>query len=128
VAEVIAVELMMLEETGVQVLAFALLPNHVHVVLHLPVGSGLSIYKSLQLLHQRTAAQCARKLRLPAGADFWQPGFYEYAVADAEELTRIVAYVRNHAARLRLSERWRDWPYVYVNARWAASADALPEG
>lgn len=114
-AEIVAGELLMLEEQGLRVLAFAVLPNHVHAVLHLPAGSGLSLYKALQLLHQRTAAQCRRHLRpqLPPEADFWQPGSYEYAVQDADELTRIIAYVQHHARRLRLPERWHEWPYVF---------------
>ena len=113
-ADVVAGELLMLEEQGFRVRAFAVLPNHVHAVLHLPAGSGLSFYKALQLLHQRTAAQCRRHLRgqLPPEADFWHPGAYEYAVRDADELPRILAYVRHHAQRLRLPARWQEWPYV----------------
>jgi REP element-mobilizing transposase RayT len=120
VAEIVAGELMLLEDTGVQVLAFALLPNHVHAVLHLPAANNLSFYKSLQLLHQRTAALCSRKIRLPAGADFWQTGSYEYPVYDADELARIITYVQRHAKRLRLPARWHDWPYVYVAPKYLA--------
>lgn len=114
-AEIVAGELLMLEEQGFRVLAFAVLPNHVHTVLYLPAGSGLSMYKSLQLLHQRTATQCRRYLRnqLPPEADFWQTGSYEYVVQDADELTRIIAYVQHHAQRLRLPQRFHDWPYVF---------------
>lgn len=131
VAEIIAGELMMLEETGVQVMAFALLPNHVHAVLHLPANSGLAFYKSLQLLHQRTAAQCARRLRLPTGTDFWQPGFFEYRITtagepnivEAGELSRIVLFVRQHAAQLKLPEQWHAWPYMYVDAHFVRPAN-----
>ncbi|QNE41246.1 hypothetical protein F1C16_17650 [Hymenobacter sp. NBH84] len=119
-AEIVAGELLMLEEQGFWALAFVVLPNHVHAVLHLPAGSGLSIYKSLKLLHQRTATQCRRHLRhqLPPEADFWQIGSYEYPVQDADELTRILAYVQHHAQRLRLPPRFHDWPYVYEMVKW----------
>lgn len=120
IAETIAGELLMLQELGFRVLAFALLPNHVHAVLHLPAGADVSFYKALQLLHQRTAAQCRRVLRatLPAEADFWQTGSYDYAVPDAEELGRIIRYVLQHAHRLRLPVRWQQWPYVYAAPEW----------
>jgi len=120
IAELIAGELLMLEELGFQVLAFALLPNHVHAVLHLPTGADISFYKVLQLLHQRTAAQCRRVLRatLPPEVDFWHVGSYEYAVSDAAELVRIVRYVLHHARRLRLPTRWQAWPYVYAAPAW----------
>ncbi|TGE20638.1 hypothetical protein E5K00_21840 [Hymenobacter aquaticus] len=116
IADIIAAELMLLEEQGFRVLAFALLPNHAHAVLHLPAGSGASFYKSLQLLHQRTAAQCRRVLRgqLPAEADFWQTGSYDYAVHDSGELLRLVAYVGRNAERAGKIGRWLDWPYCYL--------------
>lgn len=114
-AELVAGELLMLEEQGLRVPCFVLLPNHLHAVLHLPVGSGLSLYKTVELLHQRTAAQARRLLRgqLPPAADFWQPGFHELPVLDAPELTRIQTYLLAHPQRLHLPERFHDWPYVY---------------
>ncbi|GGF08439.1 transposase [Hymenobacter cavernae] len=120
IAELIAGELMLLEELGFRVLAFALLPNHVHTILHLPTGADVSFYKALQLLHQRTAAQCRRVLRatLPPEADFWQTGSYDYVVQDATELGRIARYVLHHAQPLRLPARWQTWPYVYAAPEW----------
>lgn len=117
-AEAVAGELLMLEELGFRVVCFAVVPNHVHAVLHRPASSGLSLYKALELLHQRTAALARRHLRgqLPFEADFWQTGFHEYAVADAPELVRIRQYVLAHAQRLRLPERFHDWPYLYLGA------------
>ncbi|RSK48125.1 transposase [Hymenobacter rigui] len=114
-AETIAGELLMLEEQGLQVPCFVLLPNHLHAVLHLPVRSGLSLPKAVELLHQRTAAQARRLLRgqLPAEADFWQTGFHELPVPDAAEQTRIKAYLLAHPQRLGLPERFGEWPYVH---------------
>ena len=115
IAEVVAGELLMLEEQGFRVPCFAVQPNHVHAVLHLPAHSGLALHKALQLLHQRTAAQARRILRgqLPAEANFWQTGTYDYAVADAAELVRIQGYITDHARRLKLPARYQDWPYVH---------------
>lgn len=115
IAEAVAGELLMLEEQGLRVPCFAVLPNHVHAVVHLPAGSGLSLHKALELLHQRTAAQARRILRgqLPAEADFWQTGTYNYAVTDTAELARIQAYIVGHAPRLKLPERFHDWPHRY---------------
>ncbi|UYZ62144.1 transposase [Hymenobacter weizhouensis] len=114
-AEVVAGELLMLEEQGLRVPGFVLLPNHLHAVLHLPAGSGLSLYKAVELLHQRTATQARRHLRgqLPPEADFWQVGFHELPVQDAAELRRIHSYLAAHPQRLNLPERFHDWPYVY---------------
>ena len=114
VAELVAGELLMLEEQGLRVPGFVLLPNHLHAVLHLPAGSGLSLYKAIELLHQRTAAQARRLLRgqLPPEADFWHPGSHELPIQDEEELRRVLAYLAAHPARLVLPGRFHEWPYV----------------
>ena len=114
IAETLAGELSMLAETGFVVHGYVVLPNHAHAVLHLPAGSGLSFAKALDLLHRRTEMTCRRLVRpkLPPEALFWQPGWHEVPLADAAELTRALAYLRGHAARLRLPERFREWPYV----------------
>ncbi|HEX8504975.1 MAG TPA: transposase [Hymenobacter sp.] len=113
-AEGLAGEIMMLEETGFAVHGFAILPNHVHLVLHLPESSPLSFAKAIDLLHLRTAAACRRLLRpkLPPEAEFWQPGWFEYAVQDEAELSRLLAYLRGNARQAGLAERFQQWPYV----------------
>jgi putative transposase len=114
-AELVAGELLMLEEQGLRVPCFVLLPNHLHAVLHLPAGTSLSLYKATELLHQRTATQARRLLRgqLPPEADFWHPGSHELPVTDEAELARLKAYLLAHPQRLGLPERFGEYPYVY---------------
>lgn len=114
IAEVLAGEIMMLAETGFTVHGFAILPNHAHLVLHLPAGSNLSFAKALDLLHLRTAANCRRLVRprLPPEAEFWQAGWHEYAVADAAELARVLAYMAGNARAAGLPARFQAWPYA----------------
>ncbi|MGI4864079.1 MAG: hypothetical protein ACRYFZ_09165 [Janthinobacterium lividum] len=113
-ADVLAGEIMMLEETGFVVHGFAILPNHAHLVLHLPASSRLSFAPAIDLLHQRTEQLCRRLVRpkLPPEAPFWQVGWFDYPVADAAELARIVAYVRGQARQAGLAQRFQAWPYV----------------
>ncbi|WP_210513865.1 transposase [Hymenobacter terricola] len=113
-AEVLAGEIMMLEETGFIVHGFAVLPNHAHIVLHLPESNNLSFAKAIDLLHLRTGTSCRRLVRpkLPPEAEFWQVGWFEYAVQDEAELTRLLAYVRGNARQAGLPARFQEWPYV----------------
>ena len=60
IAEVLAGEILMLEETGFVVHGFAILPNHAHLVLHLPASSLLSFAKAIDLLHLRSGTNCRR--------------------------------------------------------------------
>jgi hypothetical protein len=114
IAGVLAGEIMMLEETGFVVHGFAILPNHAHLVLHLPARSRLAFAPALDLLHQRTEAACRRLVcsRLPPEAPFWHLGWHDYPVADAAELTRILAYLGGQARRARLAARFQQWPYM----------------
>ena len=113
-AEVLAGEIMMLEETGFVVHGFAILPNHAHIVLHLPESSNLSFAKALDLLHLRTGTNCRRLVRpkLPPEAEFWQVGWFNYEVQDEAELTRVLAYVRGNARQAGLASRFQEWPYM----------------
>lgn len=114
-ADVLAGEIMMLEETGFVVHGFAILPNHAHLVVHLPAGSRLSFAPAIDLLHQRTEQLCRRLVRpkLPPEAPFWQAGWFDYPVADAAELTRILAYLGGQARQAQLAQRFQAWPYAF---------------
>ncbi|MCC3155981.1 hypothetical protein LJ737_01945 [Hymenobacter sp. 15J16-1T3B] len=116
IAEAVAAELLLLEEQGLRVPCFVLSFNHLHVVLQQPVGHRFSLYKTVELLHQRTALQARRILRgqLPKEADFWHPGTHELPILDAAELSRLQAYLLGHAARLQLPPRYHEWPYQYA--------------
>jgi putative transposase len=104
---------MLLEESGFRVPGFTILPNHAHLVLHLPAGSGLSFAKAIDLLYLRTDHNCRRLVRpkLPPHTTFWQPGWHEVPVLDDAELTRVLAYVRGNAQRAGLPPRYQEWPY-----------------
>lgn len=114
IAEVLAGEILMLEETGFMVHGFAILPNHAHLVVHLPASSPLSFAKAIDLLHLRTGTACRRLVRpkLPPEAEFWQVGWFEYEVQDEDELTRLLAYIRGNARQASLPARFQEWPYV----------------
>ena len=113
-AEVLAGEIMMLEEIGFVVHTFVILPNHVHLVLHLPARSRLAFAPAIDLLHQHTRQLCRPlvRLKLPPEALFWQLGWHHYAVADAAELARIVTYVCGQARQAGLAARFQAWPYI----------------
>ena len=114
IAEMLAGEIMMLEETGFVVHGFAILPNHAHLVLELPADSPLSFAKAIDLLHLRTATNCRRLVRpkLPPEAEFWQVGWHEYEVQNEAELARLLAYVRGNARQAGRPARFQEWPYV----------------
>lgn len=113
IAAVLAGEIMLLEESGFRVPGFAILPNHAHLVLHLPAGSSLSFAKAIDLLYLRTDHNCRRLVRpkLPPHATFWQPGWHEVPIVSEAELTRVLTYVRGNARQAGLPPQYQEWPY-----------------
>jgi REP element-mobilizing transposase RayT len=86
-----------------QVLALAVLPDHVHMVV---AASGEA---ELTTAIGRVKGASARAFNQERGADeggaIWARGFHRRELADADALGAAITYVRGH--RARHAERWR---------------------
>ena len=96
-------------------LAFCIMPNHVHLVLT-PLsdedGHPYALSKIMQSLKGYTARVCNRILGRQGG--FWQHESYDHWVRDEAECERIIRYVVANPVRAGLVDHWRDWPWTYV--------------
>ncbi len=113
VAAVVITEILALTELRVVVLAYCLMPNHVHLVAQLPDEAGFSASRMMQRLKGRTAVVANRLLGLQ-GQPFWQHESYDHVVRDGKEQERIIAYVLNNPVKAGLVEEWTQWPYSHV--------------
>lgn len=113
VAELIMLEIRLLAELEVEVLAFCLMSNHVHLVMQLPEAAEFSAARMMQRLKGRTAL-AANKLLGRTGEDFWQKESYDHVVRNGREQERVVAYVVNNPVKAGLVNDWTQWPYTYV--------------
>ena len=114
----------------VPVLAYALMPNHWHLLLWPPSPSALS-----QLLHSLTARHAAR-FRHSSGTvgdgHVYQARFRSTVVREAVQYVRTVRYVETNPLRARLVGRAEDWPWTSLferlqqPRRLAAGPVALP--
>lgn len=95
---------------GYDLLAYCVMPNHVHLVVRLPIGAP-SLLKTLQRLKGYTATQ-ANKLLDRTGA-FWQAESYDHVVRKGE-LPRILSYVVENPVKAGLVEDCQQWPYTYL--------------
>jgi REP element-mobilizing transposase RayT len=94
-----------------RLVAWCVMPNHVHVVCRLLPGQELS--KVLQGWKSFTARQ-ANEILGRSGA-FWQREYYDRLIRDGDELERAVRYVANNPERAGL----KGWKWV-----WSAGEDA----
>lgn len=113
VAELVRHELKLLTELGVEVIAYCIMSNHVHLVAQLPDAPGFSAARMMQQLKGRTAL-AANKLLGRQGQTFWRSESYDHVVRNEKELERVVAYVLNNPVKAGLVDDWTKWSYTYV--------------
>jgi putative transposase len=104
----------------VEVWAWCLMPNHVHLILVPHDADGLR--RALAPLHRRYAGIIhARRRRT---GHFWQ-GRFGAVVMDEEHLAAALRYVSLNPVRARLAGRARDWPWSSTRAHLTGKDDGL---
>ncbi len=105
---------------GVQVWAWVLMPNHVHLVLVPTDPDGLR--RALAPAHRRYAGHVhARERRT---GHFWQ-GRFGTVPMDEAHFAAAVRYISLNPVRARLVRRAEDWPWSSVRAHLSGRADGI---
>ena len=105
---------------GVEVWAWCLMPNHVHLILVPSDPDGLR--RALARVH-RTYAGIIQARRKRSG-HFWQGRFGAVAM-DEEHLAAALRYVSLNPVRARLVERAQDWRWSSTRAHLRGKDDGL---
>ena len=91
-----------------RLVAWSVMPNHVHAVMQPLAPHELSgVVQSWKGFSAREANR-----QLGRSGAFWQAETYDHLVRDAAELAHAVRYVAENPAQAGL----RDWPWVWVSA------------
>lgn len=108
------------EEAGVQIWAYCLMPNHVHIVA-VPDGKK-SLAKLFGVAHHRYA----RRINSTNGwrGHLWQERFYSF-VMDEAHLLAAVRYIELNPVRAGLCQRAEQWQWSSVHAHLNDSSDRL---
>lgn len=90
-----------------RLLAWCIMPNHVHVVAEMLTGHSMSnIVKSWKSFISRQAnAHLGR-----AGA-FWEPDYFDRYMRNEDHLMRTIKYVENNPVKAGLVVKATDWPW-----------------
>ncbi len=105
---------------GVEIWAWVLMPNHVHLILVPSDPDGLR--RVLAPVHRRYAGHV--HARLKRSGHFWQ-GRFGAVVMDEPHLAAAVRYVALNPVRAGLVEAARGWRWSSVHAHLAAQDDGL---
>ena len=105
VAELVADTLKCWDGKRYRVIAWCVMPNHVHVVFRLLPGQALAgILKGWKTYTAKEANRI-----LGRSGVFWQREYYDRLIRDGEELERAVRYVVGNPEKAGLT----DWPWVW---------------
>ena len=105
---------------AVEVWAWCLMPNHVHLILVPSDADGLR--RALAPVHRRYAGIIhARRKR---SGHFWQ-GRFGAVVMDEDHLAAALAYVSLNPVRARLVERAQDWRWSSARAHLRGKPDGI---
>jgi putative transposase len=105
-----------LEETGWQVQAWAVFPNHYHFV-GLSPDSGLGLTKLTQAIHSNSAREVNKLDNLP-GRKVWYRAWDTRLSYEKSYLARL-AYVHNNPVKHGLADSAQD--YEFCSASWFAN-------
>jgi len=108
IAGIVASALKKFNGVRYRMLAWCVMPNHVHVVFQ-----PLEEHELAEILHawkSFTAVEINRKLS--RSGPLWQKEYYDHLIRDGMQLKRAVRYTVENPARAGM----RRWPYVYASA------------
>jgi putative transposase len=105
IADCVIGSLRYFDEQRYKLIAWCVMPNHVHVIAQLMKGSDLD-----SILHswKSYTANVANGFLGRSGA-FWWREYYDHCIRDEEELARTIRSVLENPIKAGL----RDWPYTW---------------
>jgi putative transposase len=124
IARLVMQEIHLLDAERYHLIAFCIMPNHVHLLIDSAGLGQVSAIKtsgtthpypvtdSLRLLNGRTARSCNQALG--RAGDFWHHESYDHVVRDEQEFERIFGYILGNPVKAKLVSAVEDWPFTYT--------------
>ena len=94
-------------------LAWVIMPNHVHCLIETRVGHPLD--RVVQTWKSFSAK--AANLQLGRRGSFWQRDYFDRYIRDDEHLAAVQRYIENNPVKAGLCEQPEDWPFGSARRR-----------
>lgn len=121
------VEASLLHFDGIRyrMLAWVLMPNHLHCVFECVNG-----YPLCRLVHSWKSFTAHEAGRLGCGASpFWWPDYYDRFVRDFRHLEAVIAYIHRNPVSAGLCQEPEEWPWSSAyGGRRSLTKIVLPDG
>jgi len=109
IAEMVTREMEKYDGKRYHLLAWTIMPNHVHVLFNtfdVPMQKILHQWKG-------STARLANTL-LGQQNSFWQSDYWDTYMRDPDHQERTIRYMRNNPVKAGLVSDWKAWPWTYV--------------
>jgi len=111
---------------GFSLVAFAILPDHVHLLVwpcglenpHSPgVGQcGLSRPHEQRIISKLMKSIKGNYSRYIHQGSVWQRGYYDWVIDREDRLTNIIYYIQYNFEKHQLPQYFGQWPYVFIDS------------
>jgi len=95
------------EAYAFEVIAYCLMPDHVHLLLE-----GISPAADFREAMRQWKQQTAQAWKARTGQRLWQAGYYDRVLRKHDDTRAIVAYLLNNPVRAGLARTAMDWPWI----------------
>lgn len=121
VAQVVQDNLWFHDDKSYRLLAWVIMPNHLHVLAEMrkPLGIVLQKWKSY------TGSE-ANKILGRVGEPFWQADYFDRYIRDQEHYRRVVRYIENNPVKASLVRDKAAWNWSSARYRGLYESDELP--
>jgi len=90
-----------------ELLAWVLMPNHVHILLR--TCKGYALKDVIHSIKSFTASEANRLLERKGR--FWSPDYFDRFIRDRTHYTRTIEYIENNPVAAGLCSRPEEWPW-----------------
>jgi len=124
IAEIIAKEMHRFDEELYDLIAYTIMPNHVHLLINTSIqlpDIDMSLWDQLDV---EPLNNIMKKIKGPSAiysnralgreGKFWQRESYDHYVRNPLEQEKIIAYILNNPVKARLATSWEKHPFTYM--------------
>ncbi len=113
-ADVIQELLIGSHQRSYKLLAWVIMPNHVHTLIRLLGGASLSTV----VQHWKGASAARINRQLTRSGPMWAPDYYDRYIRDEDHLHDCIAYIRNNPVKAGLCKSPNDWRWSSAGIDW----------